>query len=144
MFLVFRYATGMCFFSPTGSMDQWIAFQSSPPHASVILSLVRVLPSVQVCAFAFIILPVADKSFLCKKICMRLLDSCDCSVGTIRRSFSTSSAIATQKETSRRSPVSRCVSSPRRPHFSFLHQAFSFILIPCSSGRINTDKRQWY
>ncbi|KAG7240020.1 hypothetical protein INR49_028019, partial [Caranx melampygus] len=40
--------------------------------------------------------------------------------GTIRRSFSTSSAIATQKETSRRSPVSRSRSNPHRRRWSTL------------------------
>ncbi|XP_041827242.1 CAP-Gly domain-containing linker protein 4-like isoform X2 [Melanotaenia boesemani] len=40
--------------------------------------------------------------------------------GTIRRSFSTSSAIATPKETSRRSPVSRSRSNPHRRRWSTL------------------------
>lgn len=44
------------------------------------------------------------------RICMGVLDSCNCHAGTIRRSFSTSSAIATPKETSRRSPITRCAS----------------------------------
>ncbi|XP_056250445.1 CAP-Gly domain-containing linker protein 4-like isoform X3 [Seriola aureovittata] len=40
--------------------------------------------------------------------------------GTIRRSFSTSSAIATPKETSRRSPVTRSRSNPHRRRWSTL------------------------
>ncbi|XP_027130760.1 CAP-Gly domain-containing linker protein 4 isoform X1 [Larimichthys crocea] len=40
--------------------------------------------------------------------------------GTIRRSFSTSSAIATPKETSRRSPVTRSRSTPHRRRWSTL------------------------
>ncbi|XP_053192344.1 CAP-Gly domain-containing linker protein 4-like isoform X1 [Scomber japonicus] len=40
--------------------------------------------------------------------------------GTIRRSFSTSSAIATPKETSRRSPVARSRSNPHRRRWSTL------------------------
>ncbi|XP_042244065.1 CAP-Gly domain-containing linker protein 4-like isoform X1 [Thunnus maccoyii] len=40
--------------------------------------------------------------------------------GTIRRSFSTSSAIATPKETSRRSPVARSQSNPHRRRWSTL------------------------
>lgn len=49
----------------TGSMDLLTVFQSSPPRASLILSAVRVLPSLQAlaeiylkCAFAFIMLRV--------------------------------------------------------------------------------------
>ncbi|KAM4625670.1 CAP-Gly domain-containing linker protein 4 isoform 1-T1 [Polymixia lowei] len=40
--------------------------------------------------------------------------------GTIRRSFSTSTAIATQKETSRKSPVNRSRSNPHRRRWSTL------------------------
>lgn len=45
MFIELYYATYCTFFSLTGSMDLSIAFQSCPPHVSVILSVVRVLPS---------------------------------------------------------------------------------------------------
>ncbi|XP_047467675.1 CAP-Gly domain-containing linker protein 4-like isoform X2 [Mugil cephalus] len=49
--------------------------------------------------------------------------------GTIRRSFSTSSAIATPKETSRRSPVTRSRSNPHRRRWSTLSS------IPGSTAR---------
>lgn len=75
------------------------------------------------------------------RICVGVLDSCDCRAGTIRRSFSTSSAIATPKETSRRSPVTRCGSLSSQPSHLILPKLFNIIL---GSGRINTDKKQWY
>lgn len=65
MFIEIYYVTYMLLssFLLTGSMDLLIAFQSSPPHASVIPSAVRVLPSLQAlteiylkCVFAFITL----------------------------------------------------------------------------------------
>ena len=39
-----------------------------------------------------------------------VFDSCNCHAGTIRRSFSTSSAISTRNETSRSRPATRCAS----------------------------------
>lgn len=72
---IVTYSTSIFVFLPTGSMDLLIASPSSPPHVSVILSAVRVLPLLQAltqiilkCDFAFM-MRVLVKSFLCKKLC---------------------------------------------------------------------------
>ncbi|XP_039642271.1 CAP-Gly domain-containing linker protein 4-like isoform X3 [Perca fluviatilis] len=64
--------------------------------------------------------------------------------GTIRRSFSTSSAIATPKETSRRSPVTRSRSNPHRRRWNTLTGGIGGVLrstagsgpLPSSDGQV--------
>lgn len=96
-----------------------IASPSSHPLVSASLSVVRLLPFY--CKLQSNQTVSLHLWFCDCKVILYVLDSCDCHAGTIRRSFSTSSAIATPKETSRRSPVARWVSYFLPPKAFRLH-----------------------
>lgn len=142
----------MCFssFILTGSMDLSIAFRSSPPHASVILSAVRVPPSLQAlteiylkCAIAFIMPQVLVKSFLCKNLCgstWPLWLPCRDDPSQLQHINGHRHAEGDEQKKSRYQVWLSFLFSAQPSHFT-LPELFSSIL---SRGRINTDKKQWY
>lgn len=130
----------------TGSMDLSIAFQSCPPHVSVILSVVGVLPSLHPLTEIHLKFVFA---FIMPQCCMQesVWEYLNLVIAMQGQSVAVSAHHRPLPPQRRRADKVLLPGVPlfyTQPSHFTLPRLFSFILMPCSSGRINTNKKQWY
>lgn len=137
------------FFLLTGSMDLSIAFQSCPPHVSLILSVVRVLPSLHPLTEIYLKFVREFCAFIMPQCCLQesVWEYLTLVIAMQRQSVAVSAHHRPLPPQRRRADEVLLPGVPlfyAQPSHFTLSKLFSFILMPCSSGRINTNNKQWY